>query len=89
MERPWVGIVALTTVEVPELAVLTLVISEQTFPVLQCPAVELAPSLHTFPVEAPISGRKEVRCPYCALSELLTQIIHEHKKMVVVLYHEI
>lgn len=30
MERPWVGIVALTTVEVPELAVLTIVISEQT-----------------------------------------------------------
>lgn len=69
--------------EVPKLAVSTIVISEQTFSVLRPPAGQLALSLQAFPVEAAIPGGKEIRFPCCALSELLTQIIHEHNKMVV------
>ena len=75
MERPWVGIIASTTVEVPKLAVSTIVISEQTFSVLHPPAGQLALSLQAFPVEATIPGGKEIRFPYCALSELLIHII--------------
>lgn len=88
MERPCVGTAASGSAEVPKSNIQLIVMSEQTISVFWHLAMEVTPTLQVFLVR-PLRGGREMNCFYRALSEFLTQRIHRHNKVIVVLHDEV